>query len=41
MRIQINLLQKYMQSLKDLDLDSYWLKDLELEMDVQNLLDYI
>ena len=37
----MNLIQKYIQSLKDLDIDSYWLRDLELEKDVQNLIDYI
>jgi hypothetical protein len=30
MRIQINLLQKYLQSLKDLDIHSVYMKDLGL-----------
>jgi hypothetical protein len=37
MRIQINLLQKYLQIFKDLDIHNVYMKDLGLEKEIENL----
>ena len=41
MRIQINLLHKYLQILKDLDIHNSYAKELELEDDLENIGNYI
>ncbi len=41
MRIQINLLHKYLQILKDLDLHNTYAKELGLEHELENIANYI